>query len=74
METLNIQSTDKEVIIRLNKSDISTEALVKIAKRLQVEFLAPKAGFTGSLLDIAEKIDENWWKANGENFLRNIQK
>lgn len=74
MEAINIQSTDKEVLIRLDKSDISTEALVKIVKRLQVEFLAQKAGFVGNLLDIAEEIDENWWKVNGEEFLKNIKK
>lgn len=74
MEAINIQSTDKEVLIRLDKSDMSTEALVRIIKRLQVEFLAQKAGFTGSLLNIAEEIDENWWKTNGEDFLKNVKK
>lgn len=74
MEAINIQSNDKEVLIRLNKADLSTEALMKIIKRLQVEHLAQKAGFMGSLLDVAEEIDENWWKANGEDFLKNIKK
>ena len=74
MQTLDIQSTDKEILIRLDKADMGTEVLVKIVKRLQVEFLAQKAGFTSSLLDIAEEIDENWWKTHGETFLKNVQK
>ncbi|NJO02298.1 MAG: hypothetical protein HC880_11960 [Bacteroidia bacterium] len=74
MEAINIETTDKEVLIRLDKSDMSTEALVRIIKRLQVEFLAQKAGFTGSLLDIAEEIDTTWWRENGEDFLKNVKK
>lgn len=74
MQAFNIQSNDKELIIRLDKSDMSTEILLKIAKRLQVEYLAQKAGFNKSLLPLAEEIDNQWWEKNGEDFLKNVKK
>lgn len=74
MKQFNVQSNDKEVIIRFDKSEINTEAMLKILKRLQVEYLAQKADFKDNLLDIATEIDNQWWEANNQNFLKNVKK
>ncbi|GAB4397446.1 MAG: hypothetical protein OHK0053_13970 [Microscillaceae bacterium] len=72
MEVFEIQSNANELIIRLDKNLMPSDTLLKVAKRLQIEYLAQKAGYDGSLLEVAEEIDENWWKTNGEDFLKNI--
>lgn len=74
MKQFNVQSNDKEVVIRFDKSEINTEAMLKILKRLQVEYLAQKADFKDNLLDIATEIDNQWWEANNQNFLKNVKK
>jgi len=56
------------VIIRLDKSFIPVDALLKIANRLKVEYLAQEVGFTDSILAISEEIDSEWWAKNGEEF------
>jgi len=62
------------VIIRLDKSFIPVDALLKIANRLKVEYLAQEVGFTDSILAISEEIDSEWWAKNGEEFLKNVKK
>lgn len=74
MKQFNVQSNDKEVVVRFDKSEINTEAMLKILKRLQVEYLAQKADFKDNLLDIATEIDNQWWEANNQNFLKNVKK
>lgn len=74
MQQFNVQSNDKEIVIRFDKSDINTEVMLKIVKRLQVEYLAQKADFTDNLLDIATEIDNKWWEENNQNFLKNIKR
>ena len=74
MEAFNIQSNDKELIIRMNKSEIPTEILLKIIQRLRIEYLAQKAAIQQDLSHLAEEIDETWWKKNGDDFLKDVQK
>lgn len=74
MKPIEIQSTENEVVIRLDKNDIATEQLLKIANRLQAEYLAQKGMFKDSILDMAEDIDANWWDKNSDAFLKDVKK
>lgn len=74
MEAFNIQSNNKELIIRMDKSEIPTETLLKIVQRLRAEYLAQKAGIQEDLSSLAEEIDVEWWDKNSEEFLKGVKK
>lgn len=74
MEAFNIQSNNKELIIRMDKSEIPTETLLKIVQRLRLEYLAQKAGIQEDLSSLAEEIDSQWWKENATQFLKEVKK
>ncbi|MDX2129652.1 MAG: hypothetical protein SFU91_11525 [Chloroherpetonaceae bacterium] len=75
MDAFDVQSTDKEIIIRLNKTEIPVMEMINILTRLRLEYVAQKSELTPeSVQRIADEIDEEWWQKNGENFLKNIKK
>ena len=72
MEDLIIENKDDQMILRLNKKSFNEAYLISLIKRLQIEQLVQKAGFTDDIYDIAEKINKDWWEKNGKDFLKNI--
>ena len=48
--------------------------LISLLKRLQLEELAQKSGFTSKILGIAEQINQDWWDKNESSFLKDIRK
>ena len=72
MEDLIIENKDDQMILRLNKKSFNEAYLISLIKRLQIEQLVEKGGFTDDIYDIAEKINKDWWEKNGKDFLKNI--
>jgi len=73
MKGLNIQSESDQIIITISKNKFDENYLLKMIERMNIEYLAKKADFDERVLDIAEEINENWWKENGSNFLKNVK-
>ncbi len=74
MKNLVIENKGSQMILKLNKKSFDDNYLISLVKRLQIEELAQKSGFTSDILDIAEQINQEWWDNNGEQFLKGIKK
>ena len=62
------------MVLKLNKKGFDENYLISLIKRLQLESLAQKADFDSSIMEIAEHINQDWWDANGEQFLSDTKK
>jgi hypothetical protein len=71
MSGFNVQTNQTEVIIRLDRSDISQEKLINFLEYFRLEYLVLKAALTPDVLDIAADIETKWWEQNKEAFLKN---
>lgn len=75
MEALSLQSLENQWIITIDKKQFPPELIVKLLKRLRLEWLAQNAEFDEDLAsELAEKIETNWWNDHGEEFLKNVEK
>jgi hypothetical protein len=74
MKNVVVENKGKQIILKLNKKGFDDGYLISLVKRLQVEELAQKSGFTSDVLDIAETINQEWWDNNGEQFLKGVKK
>ncbi|MEK7253321.1 MAG: hypothetical protein AAB316_01135 [Bacteroidota bacterium] len=74
MEALTVQSFDNKWVIEIDKRQLPPEFMVKILKRLRIEMLAQKAGIDESILELANEMEENWWKLHGEEFLKGVKR
>jgi len=74
MKNLVIENKGSQMILKLNKKVFDDNYLISLVKRLQIEELAQKSGFTANVLGIAEQINQDWWDNNGEQFLKGIKK
>ena len=74
MENLVIESKGNQMIFKLNKKSFDENYLISLVKRLQMENLAQKSGFSSTILNVAEQINQDWWNENGEKFLKDIKK
>ena len=74
MENLVIENRGDQMILKLNKKVFNQSYLISLVKRLQIENLAQKSGFSSDILSIAEQINQDWWNKNGKNFLKGIEK
>ena len=74
MENFIIENKGDQMILKLNKKGFDENYLIALVNRLQMESLAPKAGFDNSILNIGEEINQEWWKENGDEFLKGVKK
>lgn len=74
MKNLIIENTGNQMVLRINKEGFDEDYLISLVKRLQLEELAEKAGFTSGILNVAEQINKEWWMENGETFLEGVKK
>lgn len=74
MKNLVIENKRNQMILKLNKRGFDEKYLISLVRRLQVEELAQKSGFTSNILSIAEQINQDWWENNGEQFLKGVKK
>jgi hypothetical protein len=64
MEGLTIESTNKKLVLSIDKENFSESVLLKILKVARLEYLIEKAGFSDELLQFDEEMKDAWW---GEN-------
>lgn len=74
MKAFSIKSNKSELVLRFDKSRISTDEILKLAHRLQIEYLAQQSGLDERILPIAEEIDNEWWNKNADDFLKDVKK
>ena len=74
MKNLIIENVDNEMILRLDKRSFDGDYLVSLVKRLQIEELTYKANLSDNILEEAEKINQDWWDKNREDFLKGIER
>ena len=74
MDNLVIENKGNQMIFKLNKKGFDENYLISLVKRLQMESLAQKSGFSASILNVAEQINQDWWNENGEKFLKEVKK
>jgi hypothetical protein len=74
MDNLVIENKGNQMIFKLNKKGFDENYLISLVKRLQMESLAQKSGFSASILNVAEQINQDWWNENGEKFLKDVKK
>lgn len=72
MSNLIIENKKDKMVLRLNKKGFDENYLISLVKRLQIEELAQKSGFTQEVLDLAEEIKQEWWFKNEDGFLSGI--
>ena|GEM_PF-1325989 len=74
MKAFEIKSTDKEILIRLDKTELSTSDLTNIVNRLRLEVLAQKSSLTPNQAQrLADEVDDAWWEQHGKSFLKDIK-
>jgi type II secretory pathway component PulK len=74
MKAFEIKSTDKEILIRLDKTELSTSDLINIVNRLRLEVLAQKSSLTPDQAQrLADEVDNAWWEQHGESFLKDVK-
>ena len=75
MEALTLQSFENEWVIKIDKSEFPPEFIIKMLRRLRLEWLAKKAAFDPSLAQsLAIEMEDSWWNKHGEAFLKNIER
>lgn len=74
MQPFTIQSNQNELVIRFDKSQIDTTVFLRIAQRMQLEYLAQKADIQEDISLLVEDINNQWWENSGELFLKDIKK
>jgi len=74
MDNLVIENKGNQMIFKLNKKSFDENYLISLVKRLQMESLTQKSGFSASILNVAEEINQDWWNENGEKFLKDVKK
>jgi hypothetical protein len=74
MKVFEIKSTDKEILIRLDKTELLTSDLINIVNRLRLEVLAQKSSLTPDQAQrLADEVDNAWWEQQGESFLKDVK-
>ncbi len=74
MQGLTIQNSANSVVITIEKSSVNAKFLEEISERLRTEVLAQQVDFDESVESVGEEIKQNWWKKNGENFLKGVRR
>lgn len=69
MEALTIKSTERKVIITIDKSSVDEDFLAGLFDRLTVEQLLKKADFDEDVLKLSDEIKKDWWIKNKNNFI-----
>jgi len=74
MRNLTIDTKGDKMILTLNRKGFDQDYLITLVKRLKLEELAQKSGFTDAVESIADELDQQWWDKNAEEFLKGVKK
>jgi hypothetical protein len=74
MRNLNIDTKGDSIVLTLNRKGFDRDYIISLVRRLKLEELAKRSGFTEDVKDIADELDKGWWDDNGEQFLKDVRK
>jgi len=74
MNALSVQNKGNNIQISLNRSCFDPEYIAKLISQLELEAMAKAADVSPEIMEIANEIDTEWWKQNGDDFLKNSKK
>jgi len=74
MRNVAIANKGDKLVLTLNRKAFGKDYLIALVKRLQLEELAQKSGFTDSVESIADELHQQWWDKNAEDFLKGVKK
>lgn len=74
MRNLTIATKGDKMILTLNRKGFDPNYIIALIKRLKLEELAQKSGYTDSMSAIAEDLNQQWWDENAESFLKGVKK
>ena len=69
MARINIESTQDEYLIRIDKTLVDKTYVHQLLNLLQIEELAQRVDFDDSIIDLGEEIKTDWWKKNKARFI-----
>jgi hypothetical protein len=75
MGNLSFRTTGREVEIRLNRDLFSDEFINFLLNRIRLELIAvqTRSEVTQEVVDeLVEKIQLDWWKSEGEPFIKQL--
>jgi hypothetical protein len=73
MKNISLTSGKNQLVITVDTSDLDQDYLLIVLEKIELEILAQKAQVKDSALDIAEQLNEDWWRENRDNYLRGIK-
>lgn len=71
MRAIQLETNDQNFLISLDRTYFDKETLLNLLERFRIEYLAKKADFDDSIIEIGEQIKDEWWKKNKNSFLGN---
>ncbi len=75
MGAISIQEQGEQIIIKLQKADISVALIERLLQQLRLQYLLGKAEFDEeALFKLTEEIKAEWWLKNGEAFLEGVKR
>ena len=69
MEAIKMTASKDKVTITIDKSAISHEDITDLLEQLQLKILAKNPNFDEEMHDFSEKLKNNWWEENKDQFL-----
>ncbi len=69
MNAINIQNQPDRYVISIDKNAVSSDFMIDLLERLQLEQLAQKIDFDDSILELGKEINANWWQQNKQRFI-----
>jgi hypothetical protein len=69
MESFNIKSTNKQVIITIDKSLLDMDFINQLYSRIRVEELVQKGDFKKDIVKIGASIKKDWWTKNKNKYI-----
>ena len=67
---INIESTDDQYLIQIDKNLIDKEYMLEMLSILRVEELAQRVNIDESIIDLGKQIKASWWKENKDRLLK----
>jgi hypothetical protein len=69
MKPIEVTASKNKVMIAIDKSVISHEDISELLEQLRLKILSKKPNFDEEMHDFAEKLKNNWWEENKDQFL-----
>ncbi len=74
MKNISLTSDKNQLVITVNTSDLDQDYLLKVLEKIELEILAQKAQVKDSASNIAEQINEDWWRENKDGYLKGVKR